>query len=146
MIKTRYIEGVVWLCLSIFLGIESTQLGLGVFSSPGPGFIPFILALCVCLLSLLLLLQASLSKKEKIQDNVGFRVSAVYVVCLIVAYVLLFKKIGYLLSTFLLMTFFFKSMGTRRWMLALIEASLATLLSYFLFGLILKLNLPTGFF
>jgi len=62
------------------------------------------------------------------------------------AYVFLFKKIGYLFSTFLLMIFVFRSMGTKRWLWALSESLLVTLLSYLFFGFILDLNLPAGFF
>ena len=146
MIKEQYLEGFIWLSLSIFLGITSIQLDLGTFRSPGPGFMPFMVALFLFSLSLILILQITLSRKEGVPEKLGFRVSALCIICYMVAYVFLFKKIGYLFSTFLLMIFVFRSMGTKRWLWALSESLLVTLLSYLFFGFILDLNLPAGFF
>lgn len=146
MTKRRYADGLVWLFLSLLLGIKSVQLGLGAVSSPGPGFIPFLLALCLFSLSLLLLIQASLLSKEKVALKWNLRMSVFYVVFSIGVYVFFFKKIGFLLSTFLLMTFLFRWMGTKRWLWALGKAILVTLLSYLFFGVILQLNLPAGIF
>jgi hypothetical protein len=91
-------------------------------------------------------LQITLSGREEVAQKLGFRVSALCIICYIVAYVFLFRKIGYLFSTFLLMIFVFKSMGIKRWVGTLSAALLVTLLSYLFFGLILNLNLPAGFF
>jgi putative tricarboxylic transport membrane protein len=146
MIKKKYLEGFIWLSLSIFLGIKSIQLDLGTFQSPGPGFMPFMVALFLFSLSLILILQITLSGREEVAQKLGFRVSALCIICYIVAYVFLFRKIGYLFSTFLLMIFVFKSMGIKRWVGTLSAALLVTLLSYLFFGLILNLNLPAGFF
>ena len=146
MIKEQYLEAFIWLSLSIFLGITSIQLDLGTFRSPGPGFMPFMVALSLFSLSLILILQIALSPREGVAEKLGFRVSALCIICYMVAYVLLFKKLGYLFSTFLLMIFVFRSMGTKRWLWALSESLLVTLLSYLFFGFILDLNLPAGFF
>lgn len=129
-----------------FLGIRSIQLDLGKFSCPGPGFAPFILTLVLFSLSFVLLIQIILLRKERGVQRLDLRISAFYIGCYIVGYVLLFKKIGYLVSTCLLMTFLFKSMGTKRWVWALGEALLVTLLSYLFFGVLLNLNLPTRIF
>jgi hypothetical protein len=146
MIKKKYLEGLIWLLLSIFLCIKTSWLGLGTFSTPGPGFTPFVVALCLFSLSLILFIQAILSQKEKVVKRLDLRMSAFYIFCSIVVYVFLFKKIGYLFSTFLLMTFLFRCMGTKWWGWVLGGAFLVTFLSYLFFGVILKLNLPTVFF
>ena len=146
MIIKQYLEGFIWLSLSVFLGIKSIQLELGTFSSPGPGFMPFIIALFVFLLSLILFLRINLSQKENVEKRLDLRISAVYISFFILGYVLIFKKIGFLFSTTLLMIFLFKFMGTKRWRWALGEALLATLLSYLLFGILLGLTFPAGIF
>jgi hypothetical protein len=146
MTKGKYLEGVLGLSLGIFLGIKSIQLDLGTFQSPGPGFMPFIVSLFLFSLSLILILQITHSGKERGTEKRGFRVGALCIICSLVAYVFLFKKLGYLFSTFLLMIFVFRSMGTKRWLWALSESLFVTLLSYLLFGLLLDLNLPAAFF
>lgn len=146
MIKKAYVEGIVWFFLAVFMGIKSIQMDLGTFSSPGPGFMPFIVALCLFSLASILLVQTTRTRKEQAMEKFGFRMSALYISCSIVAYVLLFKKMGYLLSTFLFMVFVFKSIGTEKWVWASGAALLVTLLSYLVFGMILQLNLPAGIF
>lgn len=145
MTKKQYFEVGVWLSLSIFLGIKSIQLDLGTLSSPGPGFVVFILAVLLLLLSLGLLIEGNLLRKSFVQRPT-FGIRSLCIVCLIIGYVLIFRKLGYLFSTFLLMTLIFRLMGTKRWVWALGEAMLATLLSYLVFEVALKLNLPPGIF
>lgn len=146
MVKKPYFEAYIWLSLSILLGIKSIQLDLGTFSSPGPGFMPFILALFLFSLSLILFIQINLLGKERGVQRLDLRMSAFYIACSIGVYIFLFKRIGYMVPTFLLMTFLFKFMGTKQWVWALGEALLATFLSYLFFGVVLKLNLPARIF
>ena len=146
MVKRAYFEGVVWLFLGVFIGIKAIRMDLGSFTTPGPGFMPFIVALALFSLSVILLVQTVVSRTEEVEQKPGFRISAFYIPCYVVAYVLLFRKVGYLVSTFLLMIFVFKSMGIEKWVWAAITALIATVLSYIFFGLILKLNLPAGIF
>ena len=144
MIKKEYFEISTWFLLSVFLGIKSILLGLGTFSSPGPGFMPFMLSLLLLTLSLVMLVQRTFLKKEISLGRVTFRMSAFYIVCYMLGYVLLYKRVGYLLSTFLLMTFLFKSMGAKRWLLIFGGAFSVSVLSYVVFRTFLKLNLPPG--
>jgi hypothetical protein len=138
-----YLEALIWLFLSIFLGAESVQLGLGKPVSPGPGFIPFLLALCLFVLSSLLIFRAS-SLRTGLAERPRLRASVFYVTGSIILYVFLFKRLGYLLATFLLMGFLFRTMGTRRWRWVIGGAFLATSLTYFFFGIVLNLSLPSG--
>ena len=146
MIKRPYFEACIWLAISTLLGIESVKLDLGTFSSPGPGLMPFTLALCLFLLSLLLFVQTNFLLKEKVVRRLGLRLSALYIFCYIIGYSLIFKKLGYLISTFLFMSLLFRSMGTKKWMWTFGLAFLVTFLSYLFFGMFLGLNLPTGIF
>jgi len=146
MIKKLHFEGFVWLSLSVFLGVQSIKLGIGSASAPGPGFMPFIFALILFLLSLLLLIIPIISQKEKVRQKLDLRISVFSIAFSIGVYVLIFKKIGYLFATFLLMTILFKYMGTKKWLWALAEAFLATISSYLFFKMGLGLNLPDWIF
>ena len=145
MIKQLDFEGFVWLSLSIFLGIQSIKLGIGSASAPGPGFMPFIVVLILFLLSLLLLITPALSQK-KARQKLDLKINAFSIAFSIGVYVLIFKKVGYLFATFLLMTVLFRYMGTKKWLWVFAEAFLATILSYLLFKMGLGLNLSSGIF
>ncbi len=146
MIKKTYIEGSIWLLVSIFLGIQSVKLDLGSFSSPGPGFMPFLMAFSLFSLSLILFKPSDLFQDIKTPQKFDLKIGAIYITTSIVGYVFIFKKAGFLFSTFLLMIFLFKFTGTKTWKWALGGALIVTLLSYLFFGEILKLNLPSGIF
>ncbi len=145
-IKRLRLESSIWFFLSIFLGYESIHLNLGTFRSPGPGFTPLMLALFLFLLSLVLFIQDNFFRKESCVPGSAFTISAFYIILLILGYVFAFKKLGYLSSTFLLMTFIFKLMGIERWKWALGGGILVTFVSYLFFGVLLQLNLPSGIF
>jgi putative tricarboxylic transport membrane protein len=146
MNRKGYLQVLVWFLLSIFLGIESFQLGLGTPSAPGAGFMPFLFAVFLFTLSIILFFQTTFSQKSVANKRVELRLGALSVLCSIVAYVFVYKQLGYLLSTFLLMTFLFKILGTRRWFWAVGQGILVSVLSYIVFGILLKLNLPSGIF
>jgi len=138
-----YADGLLWLLLSVFLGVESIRLGLGVPASPGSGFIPFLLALCLFALSSLLIYQTFSRRKSRHEGpRLGADVFCIF--CPLLLYIPLFKTLGYLLATFPLMLFLFRVMGTKPWGWVLFGAFVSTLLSYFFFGYILNLNLPSG--
>jgi len=145
MFKKPYLEGYTWLTLSILLGIKSITLDLGNFSSPGPGFTPFVMAVFMFVLSLILLVQTYHAEKSLAQ-GLNFRSNSLFVIFSMVVYVFVINKIGYILSSFVLWTLIFRAMGTKKWKWSLIEGILVTFLSYLIFGVVLKLNLPIGFF
>ena len=141
----QYLEGLIWFVLSILLGIKSIQLGLGTFASPGPGFMPFGVALVIFILSIILFIKSYFLRDASAGQNLNLRISPFVIILSLIVYVFVFKEIGYILSNFLLWIIIFRFMGTtKRWIWAGIESIFVTLLSYVIFGLVLKLYLPTG--
>ncbi len=145
MLKRLYFEGLFWLALSIFVCIKSIQLELGDLTSPGPGFMPFGMAMIMLFLSLLMFGKAYFSKAE-VEQTLNLRIGSVAIVLFIIGYVIIFKTLGYILSGFLLWPLIFKFMGAKQWLLALVEGIAVTFLSYLVFGMFLGLNLPVGIF
>lgn len=139
-----YFEGLFWLLLSVFLGAKSAQLGLGTPRSPGPGFIPFLLAICLLVLASIFTLRSSPLRAALAAEKTRMRAGVFCVAGSIMLYVFLFKRLGYLLATFLLMLFLFRIMGTRGWGWVLVWAFMAASLTYLFFGMVLNLNLPSG--
>jgi putative tricarboxylic transport membrane protein len=113
-------------------------LNLGRFHSPGPGLMPFILGVLLLIVSLYLLIislfkiggKKEIPKKEPSQ--IDFVKIGLVLISLFV-YTLLLEKLGYLITTFLLLIVLFRSAGSKRWRSVLIASTLAVFLTYFVF-------------
>ena len=148
MRKTNLISGFIWLSLAIFILYESTQLGLGTLRYPGPGL--FLLLICIPLgiLSAYLIWE-SLRNKERVEKNevlawdinwykILFTLLALFI------YAIFLEKLGFLLSTLLLMFFLFKVAEQQRWAIPVFGAIFTVFLCYVVFGLWLQVQLPKG--
>jgi hypothetical protein len=141
-----------WLLLSIFVCIESLHLGIGTFHNPGIGFFAFYTSGLLGILSLVLFLLTFLEKGEaKIEPlfsgTLWKRVLLVLISLLI--YSKLMDLIGYLISTFSLMALLFWILepNRMRWFLwSLVISFLTTIISYYIFSILLNCQFPTGLF
>jgi len=69
---------------------------------------------------------------------------SVYVIIALLAYVLTFTYLGFLLSTIVLLIFLFKGIEPETWRRAFLSAGLSSFISYILFGIWLQVQLPRG--
>jgi len=143
MLKRAYFEALFWLILSIFVALKAIQLGLGDFTSPGPGLMPLGAAFVMLVLSVLRCMSAYRYQEESRQER-NLRMSSVVVVLLIIGYVVMFKPLGYILSGFIFWPLVIKLMGTKRWLWAVAWGIVMTWASYAFFGMVLGLSLPAG--
>jgi putative tricarboxylic transport membrane protein len=138
MKKYHIIVIIFWIWLSLFVTVLSYKLNLGRFHSPGPGLMPFILGVLLLIVSLYLLIislfkiggKKEIPKKEPSQ--IDFVKIGLVLISLFV-YTLLLEKLGYLITTFLLLIVLFRSAGSKRWGSVLIASTLAVFLTYFVF-------------
>ncbi len=88
-------------------------------------------------------------KKEVGEKEVSFLTpkwpKLVAMLIILMAYALLLESLGFIAITFIALICLLKSVESTKWRIALVEASLATFVSYTLFGLWLKVPLPKGF-
>lgn len=141
-----------WLLLSIYVCIESLRIGIGTLHNPGIGFFAFCMSGVLGILSLVLFLQTFFKKgKAKVEPlfsgTLWKRVLLVLIVLLI--YSKLMELLGYLISTFSLMAFLFWILepNTKRWFLwSLIISFLTTIISYYIFSILLNCQFPMGLF
>jgi hypothetical protein len=140
-----------WLAIGIYAAISAYRLGLGNFRQPGPGFIFFLMALLLIILSAIDLgttfIGKSKGEKEKSDGPLwmGVRWQKVLLVLIgISIYIYIFNFLGFLLSTFLLMIFLFKAVEPTRWWVSILASTITILLSYGIFNLWLKVPFPTG--
>jgi hypothetical protein len=148
MRNTDQSSSLFWIAVGIGIAIRSIKYGLGTFHEPGPGFITFFAGAILTFLSLALFF-SSFSDQEKRGGLrslwAGLEVGKVlYVILLLVAYALLLKSIGFLISTFVLLSLLFRVKGNYRVRTILFMSLLVTAVSYVIFEIWLKAQLPKG--
>ena len=145
MKKRDLILSVILLALAIATLVETEKLPVGTLSSPQVGFFPLLIAILLGILSLVLLGQAIKRKDaEKIlplAGSGGWKLFGLTVGVLFL-FALFFERLGYLISTFLLIVFLARMSGKKQWRVVFIYGAFATLATYLIFGVLLKAPLP----
>lgn len=107
---------------------------------------PFISGLLICGFAGLIFLQAFLDKSkraEKIWANVQLR-RLIFSVILLTLYALLLESLGFIVDSFFLILLLSRYSGSQNWGKSLLCAALSSIVSYLLFEICLKAQLPTG--
>ncbi len=145
------VGSIFWLAVGVFVAIKAYLLGFGSFRQPGPGFIFFLMALLLTVLSAVDLGTTFIGKakagKEKPDEPLWLGVRWQKVLLLLVAlsvYVYVFNFLGFLFSTFLLMIFLFRAVEPTKWWVSILASFITILVSYGVFGLWLKVPFPQG--
>ncbi len=138
-----------WLLVSLSVFVESIRLGVGAPQNPGMGFLTLGASGILGILSLILFLQASL-KKEKLKAEPLFAGKlwrrVLFVLVLLILYSRMMPVLGYLISTFLLMTGLFWILERKRIVWVFLSSIMTTLITYFVFSKWLNCQFPDGLF
>jgi putative tricarboxylic transport membrane protein len=141
------ISGIVCLVISVFVFTTSLRLGIGALHDPGSGFILFwasmLLAICTCILFGISRVKKTEPMARLNAEHGANRRNAIIVIAALIAYCLALPKVGYSISTFALMLVLFSLGRMRPWMI-IIGSLIAVLVSYYLFGHLLRTPLPRG--
>ena len=135
-----------WAGVGLYIAYEGYRLKLGTLGSPGCGFFIFWSGIVLAGLSLLLFFDTSLRpriERQGLGEGVRWSKGAKMMAALLL-YIFVFKWLGFILSTFLLLLFLFKGLEPQRWRAAIILAAATTLTCYFVFGIFLELQFPPG--
>jgi hypothetical protein len=138
-----------WVGLGVFIAVGSYKLGLGRFTKPGPGLLPFILGIILSICSIPILIGSlhtiitakTKRENEGIWKGVNLKKIGLVVACLI-AYAILLEKIGYILTTSIVFFFLFKIANSQKWQTILIISFLLASISYLIFYVLLQVQLP----
>jgi uncharacterized BrkB/YihY/UPF0761 family membrane protein len=136
-----------WLLFSIFICAKSLRLGIGTPESPGMGFMAFGASVILGILSLALILREIFEKEEIKSDFVfsGILWSRLILVLIgLLIYAILVPVTGYLIVTFLLLTFLFWIIERKKVGWILILSFLITIITYYCFSKLLNCQLPSG--
>jgi hypothetical protein len=148
MRNTDQSSSLFWLVIGIGTALCSLRYGFGTFHEPGPGFITFFAGTILTFFSLALFI-SSFGKQgghgglRNLWAGLEFG-KVLYVILLLVAYTLVLKSIGFLISTFFLLSLLFRVKGTYRLRTILFISFLVTVSSYVIFEIWLKAQLPKG--
>jgi hypothetical protein len=148
MAKADRISGIFWLLFSILVSTESYRLGLGSLRKPGPGFFFFWTGMFLGLLSLIVILRSSGTRKPP-EDQGAFsgKVNLAKIILVLVGlflYALLMETLGFLIVSFFLFLFLLGIVEKKKWFLTLWVSLVVTVLTYVIFEIGLQSQLPKG--
>ena len=150
MKKTRITaasSALFWVVLGILVCYGATRLGLGTVTEPGSGFIFFWSGVILVLLSLVALAESLRGDNDATAEisAINWRKVALVILALVL-YAFLLERLGFVLTTFLLLSFLLAFIEDKYWGRSLGVAGAAALGSFAIFELWLKIRLPHGIF
>ena len=148
MKRREVTSSLFWLIIGLVLTIWSATYPVGHPAEPGTGFLPLGLGILLLVFSTILLVRAFRMREPKTeQTSVRFPrwTTIVLTVAILFAATLLFERIGYLLTFFLLALVLPLLAGQITWKGSLLFAVFSVAGIYVIFVWLLKQPLPTGF-
>jgi putative tricarboxylic transport membrane protein len=140
------ISGLVVFLFALLIFWQGRGLSIGSLHAPGPGFFPALIAAVLVILSSCLMIRGGKGEGEENPVSRPSFIRMLLVFVALVAYFLLLEYLGFVIVSFLLMAFLFFWVGRQRWYVAFSSAVVCIGLSYILFEVLLKSNLPRGVF
>lgn len=136
-----------WVAAGILVCYGATQLGLGSITDPGAGFIFFWSGLVLALLSLVVLIDSIRGSEDTVVEMAEMNWAKIALVLVsLLLYAFLLERLGFALTTFVLLSFLLGRIENTHWGRSLAVASAAALACYAVFELWLKIRLPKGMF
>jgi hypothetical protein len=145
--KRDIASSLFWLLFAIYFVIESYRFGLGDWGMPGPGYFPFGAGLLFGMISLSVMVSAIRKVPAEVPGESHGRLQWQNIILILVgmlAYILSFNKIGFILCTFLIVVFFIRLVAHGKWLNSIVIAFSITLAFYLFFDVLLNAQLPMG--
>jgi len=123
-------------------------LGIGRLDEPGPGLMSFWLGILIAAIGAWQLFALLAARQPSAIEpwTRGGVLRVATVVVLLTVYILLFEVVGFVLTTFVLLTVLFGVLAGIRWHWAVVLGAVLTSANYGLFKMLLGTQLPTGIF
>jgi putative tricarboxylic transport membrane protein len=127
--------------VTIYLALK---LPFGKIGKPGPGFFPFVLSVIIGLLALILFLKSHSNKKpESLTEEKFAKWKVLYLLGSLCLYASLFRPAGFLISTSIFLITL-KPIVAKKWVPVLLGSIFISLIFFFFFDYLLKVELPMG--
>jgi putative tricarboxylic transport membrane protein len=141
-------SSLVWLSFALLICAETLRrLSLGSWRDPGPGFVPLLSGVVLGSLACIHFIQSTLRKRETTREIGQLPErwkTLIFIYLSLLAYVFLLEPLGFLPATFLLLIFLFRAAEPRRWAVVIGESAIVSLITYVIFDVLLKSQLPKG--
>lgn len=135
--------------------VGSVGFGVGEMDEPGPAFFPFLMSICLISFSLIHFTsslrkgikgrQFSFVESERFwPESYGVK-RIVLIIILLVMFVIAMNYLGFVIASFLFIFLLLRLIEPKNWLTVFIISGLSTGLSYAIFQLWLKADLPIGF-
>jgi putative tricarboxylic transport membrane protein len=148
MSKADRISGIFWFFFSGLISIESYRLGLGSLHQPGPGFLFFWTAVAMGILSIAVIVRAWTGRKAEEPESAIFgKENALKIILVLLSlflYAFFMETLGFIPITLLLFIFLLGIIEKKRWGFAVLVSVAVTGVSYLVFEIWLKSQLPKG--
>jgi putative tricarboxylic transport membrane protein len=137
----------VLLALAGYIFLAAGTLPFGTMRVPQTAFFPRTLAVLLGIMSLILLARAlagreALGGGEKIETQGWIRIAVTLMT--LAGFALVLERLGFLLTTFLLMISLLRAIEAQSWRKVVVVALATALISYAIFSLLLGVPLPAG--
>jgi hypothetical protein len=127
--------------ITIYLALK---LPLGNASKPGPGFFPLVLSVIIGILGLIFFLKSRSNKKpESLTEEKFAKWKVLYLLGSLFLYAFLFRPAGFLISTSIFLITL-KPIVAKKWVPVLLGSIFISLIFFFFFNYLLKVELPMG--
>lgn len=146
MRKYDLISTLFWLLVGVFIVREGHIIHVGTLREPGPGFFLFWAGVVLCGLSAITFIKAQFSEErefKKIWAGIKWH-KPLLVLIISLLYAFFLVRLGYLLSTILLMLFLFRLADFPKWPRVLLFSFSSVLFSWVLFDFWLQCQFPKG--
>lgn len=142
MMDADRLSGTLLFALGLYIAYEALKLPFGGIHQPDTGFFPSLIALSLLCSSGLTLLATR--RNEHVKETLRFGTFRVWIaVIALILYVVILNRLGYLVSTFLMMVLLLRGLERLDWRTTLWVAFPAVVSSYFVFRW-LGVPLPPG--
>ena len=143
---------IFWILLGLTISIWSSRFPFGGLAHPGPAYFPLGTGLAITVLGVIMLFHAGRGGKSSSSDRsdplipqraavkrVGF------CLCGMALSAVLFEPLGFVLSMFFMILFMMRTIDPQKWKTSLFYSLVSALGSFFVFKVLLKTQLPSGF-
>jgi hypothetical protein len=139
------VAAVVLVAFGVVALEQASKLRIGSVVKPGPGFFPVVLAgaftqvcLALAVAAFRSRVRADAAPSSLSYPKMGATIAALFV------YALLLERVGFVVSTFALLLFFFRGLERQRWTVALAGSIVTACVTYLVFKVWLHVQLPPG--
>jgi putative tricarboxylic transport membrane protein len=142
-LREDQLSGLMLLALALFVGWHNYSYPLGTLQEPGPGYVPFLIAIFLGVTGLVIAARGGASKSlGEVKWPEAKRAAIILLACGAATYAL--EELGYRITIAALLVFFLGVLERRR-PLAVATVSIGfSLLSFYLLGDLLRVPLPRG--